>query len=865
MAVVYLTGAESGLSNANGAGLVLGTPAQSNSSVATTAGRVKSGTYAHRLNNPGASTVAVRGFVNIAAAGACNGGFWLILEDLPAADRQLFTIQGATTEDAVIQYDQGTGKLAGFDPTNGQIGIFSSCPVLSADTFYWVAWKVDRTANTLSITITPAGGSAVDCGSLTNATGWTNNNGWVAIGNDQAQGAFDAYYDDVIVCSGGTEYPLGPHEILAVTVGSDGTHSFTDNDFSTGDAGTLRAASYTDFWQMLDDAVPWTATRSTTDNVAQRASRAAGYVEVVIAPTASGKPNALAVRALLAYSATGTSTNQGKCEVRNSAGTAAELWGIFPSTTRDYSESSNFFKGAIVPAPAGGWTKSELDQIRFRLGGSADVLPIPTWQALLVEIAYPLSTSKEIDAQPGSFAIAGVANGMVYDHPLNAASASYALTGEAASTLVGRAVDAQPGSFAITGNAASLLFARLFDAQPGSYAIAGADATLAKGRQIDAQPGAYAIAGAEAALLRGLATDAQPGAFAVAGADAQLVKGYELNAQPGALEISGGQTVKVFDMAVSGANTWFSPVTVDPSTDYVFSFYAKRGDSTDVEYSVFDVTHGADLVSPTDYFADVGVGVLARIEVPFTTPAGCTQVNVYLTRDSDAAGSTFVAAAQVEEGTAATTWQRTSGGAGSVNLLPEGEDLDTSPWATFGGVTMTDTTDTATVGGAELVYTQVAGSFTLDCQPGTFAITGDAAGALADRVLSALAGSYTITGVAASPLYGRALSADPGSYAIAGSQAGAVVGRAVDAQPGAYLVTGDDAGVPAGRTLELAPGAFQINGAPVTILAGTFAVPARTTRTRTDLPSGATGRVRRGKGQTGTQSTSSDTHTLLGG
>lgn len=390
MAVVYITGAETGLSSANGAatpgaGLVLGSPAQSNASVVTSP--VKNGTYAHRINNPGASTIGVRCWYNPNAGGVVNGGFWMRLASLPAADRTLWIVQGTTTGNFHLDFDQGTGKLAAGDDILGQIGIWTSCPVLSATTWYWIAWKCDRTNDKVSLTITPDGGSATDCGDITGSN-WTANNGYIGAGSDVAQGAFDCAYDDVVICTGGTEYPLAPQEVQWQTVASDGTHSFTAGDFTYGDAGGNVSTSATDVNTMLDDALPWTATRSTTDNIRQAVIRTAGYCEVVTAATASGKSNATAVRAWLAYSSTGTTANSGKCEVRNSAGTAAEVWGIFPSTTRDYSESSNFFKGVMVTDP-GGWTKTELDQISFRFGGSGDVTPFPTWQALGIEIAYP--------------------------------------------------------------------------------------------------------------------------------------------------------------------------------------------------------------------------------------------------------------------------------------------------------------------------------------------------------------------------------------------------------------------------------------------------------------------------------------------
>lgn len=394
MAVVWLGGAEQGMSSASGGGLQLSTPSSSNASVVSTAGRVKSGTYSHRLNNGGPSTIAVRGFFNLAAAGVCNGGFWMLLEDLPSADRQLFTVQGATTEDAVIQYDQGTGKLAAYDPTNGQQGIWNSCPVLSADTWYWIAWKVDRTNAQMALTITPDGGSATDCGTI-NGASWTANNGWVGIGLDIAQGAFDAYYDDIIICSGGTEYPLGPHEILALRPGSDGTHNVAGTEYIDGDTATTPnfTNSTTDAWTRLDDD-PWSTTRKTTGNISCEVHSAGTYLEIAPAAAPSGKPNALAVRTVLAYSSVTATANNGSATViRNSTPTENAIRGDF-TTGADYSESTNFFNGVMVTAPGAGWSKTEIDALRWRIGrasNSSDISPRPTWQELMLEVAYPIA------------------------------------------------------------------------------------------------------------------------------------------------------------------------------------------------------------------------------------------------------------------------------------------------------------------------------------------------------------------------------------------------------------------------------------------------------------------------------------------
>ena len=72
---------------------------------------------------------------------------------------------------------------------------------------------------------------------------------------------------------------------------------------------------------------------------------------------------------------------------------------------------------------------------------------------------------------------------------------------------------------------------------------------------------------------------------------------------------------------------------------------------------------------------------------------------------------------------------------------------------------------------ANLVKSGGAVAFDLDCQPGTFLLSGKAAGLLADRILSGDVGLYDINGISAGVCAGRMLGVDAGSYAIAGANA----------------------------------------------------------------------------------------------
>lgn len=313
------------------------------------------------------------------------------------------TIMEVGDQAATVTYHQfaiktdGTLRATWF---NGTSVVSVDGPVLSVNTWYLLEWHFDGDSTTERRTEWRVNGVAQTTATCTPSTavtaGYNQTRVGSAAGNAHA-GNYTLFADDWIVSTTPADYPIGDGKVIALRPASDGTHSFTDNDFSTGDAGTQRAASYTDFYLMVDDV--FATTRSTTDNIAQRVIRSTGYVEINPADTPeSGTANG--VRALLEYSSSGTQANRMACIVRTSAGFAGVLWGDLPvaqggngGATSDYSESDNFCKSVVVTKPGAGWTPSEVNQIHWRLGGSGDVTPVPTVQALMLEIDYPAAVS----------------------------------------------------------------------------------------------------------------------------------------------------------------------------------------------------------------------------------------------------------------------------------------------------------------------------------------------------------------------------------------------------------------------------------------------------------------------------------------
>jgi hypothetical protein len=209
-------------------------------------------------------------------------------------------------------------------------------------------------------------------------------------------------FDDVIIGTWtvtATDW-YGDGKVLVQLAGRDAFGGHTaENRFSFGDAGALLAAPLTNAYTMVDDPPGtggWTATRSTTDNLALRSTATTNAVlQLGPAPTAeTGIANA--VKAIMSYSSPGTQANLAACEARWGVGTGVvELWGLIGGVGKDYSESTNFFKSAIVPVPVAGWTAAEINALRFRFGmcTAADISPVPTVQALMLEVDWPIQAT----------------------------------------------------------------------------------------------------------------------------------------------------------------------------------------------------------------------------------------------------------------------------------------------------------------------------------------------------------------------------------------------------------------------------------------------------------------------------------------
>jgi hypothetical protein len=229
------------------------------------------------------------------------------------------------------------------------------------DTTFTLDWQIDGVDQTQAT-----------LGSTT-ATTFT----YVELGSANAA-AYDLTYDDVIISATSADYPIGDHAIEGLSPGSDGTHNAGTNVIEDQDGADIGVVTAYD----LVNSVP---IGSTTKYIKQTATDTSKYAEILFADI--GYSTIVGARALLAYRAAGTAADEGACIIIDEDATATTVWGS-PATRADYSESSVFYKGVILPAPAGGWDQGAVNALKARVGYSNDVADVPYWVDLMIEVAY---------------------------------------------------------------------------------------------------------------------------------------------------------------------------------------------------------------------------------------------------------------------------------------------------------------------------------------------------------------------------------------------------------------------------------------------------------------------------------------------
>jgi len=201
----------------------------------------------------------------------------------------------------------------------------------------------------------------------------------LGFGTDIAQ-TLTCYYEDAFISVTASDYPIGAGEIKSLSPDADGTHSPATPDCIRGGgvSPALINGGNTAF-QYMDDVPFPTGASPTTDRINQdiTTGHTTHYVEVTFPDIAETVING--VQGELAYGGDSTTANNGATLAVRSDATEITIF------AGDMSETSVFYKSAIVTAPGGGWTQAEVNALKMRLGKSSDITPNPFWQALMFE------------------------------------------------------------------------------------------------------------------------------------------------------------------------------------------------------------------------------------------------------------------------------------------------------------------------------------------------------------------------------------------------------------------------------------------------------------------------------------------------
>ena len=179
-------------------------------------------------------------------------------------------------------------------------------------------------------------------------------------------------FDDLVVSYTAGDFPLGAHDVLYSVPTGDGTHVAGTNTIE--DNAGVDIVSPNAF-PLLDELPP-----TTTDYIQQSTIGTGNYAEVTLTDAPAGK-TIWGVEGIVTVFSSGTLANNGTARIVDSGGTTlTDIW------SGDMSETGLRYQRAIIADPSGnGWTKTDFDGLKARVGFSSDVIDVPRWAALMLQ------------------------------------------------------------------------------------------------------------------------------------------------------------------------------------------------------------------------------------------------------------------------------------------------------------------------------------------------------------------------------------------------------------------------------------------------------------------------------------------------
>jgi len=107
---------------------------------------------------------------------------------------------------------------------------------------------------------------------------------------------------------------------------------------------------------------------------------------------------------------------------------------------------------------------------------------------------------------------------------------------------------------------------------------------------------------------------------------------------------------------------------------------------------------------------------------------------------------------------------------------------------------------------------EAASGVVINAESGTFSLSGQDAGLLADRLLSSELGTFSLSGQDTDLLADRLLEAEPGTFSLSGQDALLLVDLVLNVETGTFSLSGQDVDLLADRLLNSESGTFSLSG-----------------------------------------------------
>lgn len=425
--------------------------------------------------------------------------FYVRLNSLPSEEVRLFLMAktAGSTNNIYFGYSNTQNKF--FVSTGGTYTY--SANTISAGQYYLIDLRGDSSgANTIidwSINGTSQTQGSVAVTADTQ-TGWR-------LGNNDAK-TWNANFDDLVISVTSADYPIGPGGTELIKPSADGTHNITTGTLQNQAGADINGSSV--FAYSLVNSVPM---GDATTYVQQAGASTTEYAEVQFGDIQSTHSAILGAMAVLVYKSASATTNNGGCIVsKDNFSTSTTLWGA-PGALSDYSESSNFWKSAII---SGVTDDTTVNAIRARMGYASDATPDPYWIDLGVEVGYKVSTGYTLAISSTSYSytpqsltalafkrILGISNtnfiyttqniNLVHGYILGLLYNSLSLSTQNINLLASRKLVLSATNYSETPQSISLNLARILGLNSSSFSVSAGNISILRSILLGLQSQTY--------------------------------------------------------------------------------------------------------------------------------------------------------------------------------------------------------------------------------------------------------------------------------------------------------------------------------------------------------------------------------------